>query len=84
MEIEDYVTGRYSKRDKILKALFDRGNITLDEYLATDAAVTTVVEDQKINLGLNLECSGKTARHKAANTCHACVCSFSFHGIQAR
>eukprot|EP00892_Ulva_mutabilis_P010841 jgi/Ulvmu1/8129/UM040_0025.1 len=56
-EIEDYIDGRYSKRDKLLVALREAGNLTLDEQSATDAAVTTAIEDTKIQLGLNLECT---------------------------
>lgn len=48
---------RYSKRDKILVALREAGNLTLVEMSATDAAVTTAIEDTKIHLGLNLECT---------------------------
>jgi hypothetical protein len=62
-EVDDYSVGRYSKRGKILYALVASGNITMKEYPATDATVTSVIEDLKISPGRGLECPGAATVH---------------------
>jgi len=56
-EINDYITGRYTRTHELLEVLQETGNITTLEFAATMATVTSVIEDNKINMGLNLECS---------------------------
>lgn len=57
IEIEDYIEGRYRKRERILNGLLHIDAINMTQYAATDAAVSSVIEDAKVRLGLSLECS---------------------------
>ena len=73
VEIEDWLSGKYNKRDKILRAMHRDGKLTLQELSATDAAVTIVLEDLKINLGMNLECTkGLLTSSRNKNTHSSC------------
>lgn len=51
------MSGRYRRSYELLKVLRETDAITNLEYAATMATVASVIEDNKIAIGLNLECS---------------------------